>query len=89
VQFTSLALGMTALMAAMRHLPRLTAFTVGPRTVLLVALPCQIGAGVAAARMAGGVQDKRCRRQVFRLSLAVAVLPLLGPLLGFILAPYG
>jgi hypothetical protein len=87
VRFASLALGMAALMAALRILPRLTGFTVGPLTTVLVALLCQIAAGVATGLMSEAVQDQHCRRQVFRRSLAVAVLPLLGPLLGFILAP--
>src|SRR3954447_10687350 len=87
VRFASLALGMAALVAGMRMLPRLAGFSVGPLTTVLVALLCQMAAGVATGLMSEAVQDKRCRRQVFRLSLAVAVLPLLGPLLGFILAP--
>jgi hypothetical protein len=87
VRFASLALGMAALTAAMRLLPRMVGCTVGPLTTLPVALLCQMAAGVAAGLMSEAVQDQRCRRQLFRLSLAVAVLPLRELLLGFILAP--
>src|SRR4051812_16450362 len=87
VRFASLALGMAALVAGMRFLPRMVGFTVRPITTLLVAVLCQVAAGVATGLMSEAVQDQHCRRQVFRLSLAVAALPLLGPLLGFILAP--